>query len=142
MKKEMISMAIMAAGLLVASCGNKSEAPVAEAEQAEQVVEETIPEEQPASLADIVANAKEAGAQWTTDEWKDAFKKALLAYKPFAVAMNEAKPAELENITKQYVDFPALIKEFARIASESEGGKAIDNEWIEATMQELGVPHL
>ena len=67
----------MAAGRLVASCGNKSEAPVAEAEQAEQVVEETIPEEQPASLADIVANAKEAGAKWTTDEWKDAFKQRI-----------------------------------------------------------------
>ena len=59
MKKEIISMAIMAAGLLVASCGNKSEAPVAEAEQAEQVVEETIPEEQPASLADIVAKLQQ-----------------------------------------------------------------------------------
>lgn len=135
-------MAIMAAGLLVASCGNKSEAPVAEAGQTEQVAEETVPSEQPASLAEIVENAKAAGAQWTTDEWKDAYKKALLAYKPFAVAMNEAKPAELENITKQYVDFPALMKEFARIAGESEGGKVIDNEWIEATMQELQIPHL
>jgi len=139
MKKTILGLAIMAAGLMVASCGNKSEAPAAEGEQAVEAaaVEEAAPAaEQPASLADIVAK----GAKWSTDEWKEQYKKAIEAYKPFAVAMDQAQPADLEKITKDFADFPTLIKEFAATAKQSEGGKAIDEEWIAKTMEELGVP--
>ena len=144
MKKVLFSIAIVAAGLLVASCGNKSAAIAAESEQAEQVAEQTtaVEPEEPASLADIVAKAKTEGAQWSNDEWKVQFKKALEAYKPFAVAMNEAQPAQFEDIMKKYADFPSLIKEFASLAKQSAGGKDITDEWIQSTMQELGVPHL
>ena len=141
MKKTILGLAIMAAGLMVASCGNKSEAPAAEGEQAVEAaaVEEAAPAaEQPASLADIVAKAE--GAKWSTDEWKEQYKKAIEAYKPFAVAMDQAQPADLEKITKDFADFPTLIKEFAATAKQSEGGKAIDEEWIAKTMEELGVP--
>lgn len=144
MKKVLFSIAIVAAGLLVASCGNKSAATAAESEQAEQVAEQTtaVEPEEPASLADIVAKAKTEGAQWSNDEWKVQFKKALEAYKPFAVAMNEAQPAQFEDIMKKYADFPSLIKDFASLAKQSAGGKDITDEWIQSTMQELGVPHL
>ena len=146
MKKTILGLAIMAAGLMVASCGNKSEAPAAEGEQTEQAIEAAAAEEaapaaeQPASLADIVAKAKAEGAKWSTDEWKEQYKKAIEAYKPFAVAMDQAQPADLEKITKDFADFPTLIKEFAATAKQSEGGKAIDEEWIAKTMEELGVP--
>ena len=93
MKKTILGLAIMAAGLMVASCGNKSEAPAAEGEQAIEAAaaEEAAPAaEQPASLADIVAKAKAEGAKWSTDEWKEQYKKAIEAYKPFAVAMDQA----------------------------------------------------
>lgn len=147
MKKVLFSIAIVAAGLIVASCGSKSAEPATEAEQkeqAEQMTEETTaPEaEQPSSLADIVAKAKAEGASWTADEWKSQFKKAMEAYKPFAVAMNEAQPAELEEITKKYADFPSLIKELSSIAKQAEGGKDISDEWIQTTMKELGIPQL
>ena len=68
--------------------------------------------------------------------------RALEAYKPFAVAMNEAQPAELEEITKKYADFPSMIKEFASIAKQADGGKDISDEWIQTTMKELGIPQL
>ena len=150
MKKALFSFAIVAAGLLMASCGNtgsprqSGDGPAQESEQTEQVAEEAPAAEagQPASLADIVAKAKAEGANWSTEEWKTQFKKAMEAYKPFAVAMNEAQPAQLEEITKQYADFPSLIKEFAGLARQSANGKDISDEWIQATMQELGVPHL
>ena len=138
----------MAAGLLVASCGSKSETATQEGEQTEQTAEAEVTEqdateaEQPASLADIVAKAKADGANWTADEWKEQYKKAIEAYKPFAVAMNEAQPADLETITKEYADFPSLIKEFAATAKQSKGGSAIDDEWVAKTMEEMGVPHL
>ncbi len=144
MKKTVFIIALAASGLFVASCGSKSAEPAAGEEQTEQVAEETATEEteQPASLADIVADAKANGANWSADEWKTQFKKALEAYKPFAVAMNEAQPAQLEEITKQYADFPTLIKEFAGLAQKADGGKDITDEWIQATMQELGIPQL
>ena len=144
MKKVLTSIAIVAAGLLVASCGNKSTEPAVEAEQTEQMTEEApaVEAEQPASLADIVAKAKAEGANWSAEEWKSQFKNALEAYKPFAVAMNEAQPAQLEEITKKYADFPSLIKEFAGIAKQADGGKDISDEWIQTTMQELGIPQL
>ena len=144
MKKLLFSFIIVAAGVFVTSCGNKSAETATEAEQTEQVAEEApaAEAEQPASLADIVAKAKAEGANWSADEWKAQFKTALEAYKSFAVAMNEAQPAELEEVTKKYADFPALIKEFASLAKQSEGGKVITDEWIQTTMQELGVPEL
>lgn len=144
MKKTVIIIALATSGLFVASCGSKSAEPAAGEEQTEQVAEEAAAEEaeQPASLADIVADAKANGANWSADEWKTQFKKAMEAYKPFAVAMNEAQPAQLEEITKQYADFPTLIKEFAGLAKEADGGKDITDEWIQATMQELGIPQL
>ena len=145
MKKLLFSFIIVAAGMFVVSCGGDKNAETAtEAEQTEQVAKEApaAEAEQPASLADIVAKAKAEGANWSADEWKEQFKKAMEAYKPFAVAMNEAQPAELEEISKKYADYPALMKELAGIAKQAEGGKDITDEWIQTTMKELGVPEL
>lgn len=144
MKKLLFSFIIVAAGLIVTSCGNKSAETATEAEQTEQVAEEApaAEAEQPASLADIVAKAKAEGANWSADEWKAQYKVALEEYKSFAVAMNEAQPAELEEITKKYADLPTLMEELTNIAKQSEGGKIITDEWIQTTMQELGIPDL
>ncbi len=150
MKKVLFSFAIVAAGLFVASCGSKSAEPGTEAgqteqkEQTEQVAEEApaAEKEQPASLADIVAKAKAEGAKWSADEWKEQYKTALKAYKPFAVAMDKAQPADLEGVIKKYADVPSLMEEFAKIAKQAEGGKGISDEWVKTTMEELGIPDL
>lgn len=144
MKKLLFSFIIVAAGVFVTSCGNKSAETATKTEQTEQVAEEAPAAEavQPASLADIVAKAKAEGANWSADEWKAQYKVALEEYKSFAVAMNEAQPAELEEITKKYADLPTLMEELTNIAKQSEGGKVITDEWIQTTMQELGIPDL
>ena len=144
MKKLLFSFIIVAAGLIVTSCGNKSAETATEAEQTEQVAEEAPAAEavQPASLADIVAKAKAEGANWSADEWKAQYKVALESYKAFAVAMNEAQPAEMEEVTKKYADVPSLMEELANIAKQSEGGKVITDEWIQTTMKELGIPDM
>ena len=144
MKKLLFSFIIVAAGLIVTSCGNKSAETATEAEQTEQVAKDApaAEAEQPASLADIVAKAKAEGANWSADDWKAQYKVALEEYKSFAVAMNEAQPAELEEITKKYADLPTLMEELTNIAKQSEGGKVITDEWIQTTMQELGIPDL
>lgn len=144
MKKLLFSFIIVAAGVFVTSCGNKSAETATEAEQTEQVAEEAPAAEavQPASLADIVAKAKAEGANWSADEWKAQYKVALESYKAFAVAMNEAQPAEMEEVTKKYADVPSLMEELTNIAKQSEGGKVITDEWIQTTMQELGIPDM
>ncbi len=144
MKKLLFSFIIVAAGVFVTSCGNKSAETATEAEQTEQVAEEAPAAEavQPASLADIVAKAKAEGANWSADEWKAQYKVALESYKAFAVAMNEAQPAEMEEVTKKYADLPSLMEELTNIAKQSEGGKVITDEWIQTTMQELGIPDM
>jgi hypothetical protein len=144
MKKLLFSFIIVAAGVFVTSCGNKSAETATEAEQTEQVAEEAPAAEavQPASLADIVAKAKAEGANWSADEWKAQYKVALESYKAFAVAMNEAQPAEMEEVTKKYADLPSLMEELTNIAKQSEGGKVITDEWIQTTMKELGIPDM
>lgn len=145
MRKIALSLITCAVALLW-SCNGQTTASTDNADTTATqpaVAEAVTPQpEQPVSLADLVEKAKAEGASWSTDEWKAQYKKVLEAYKPFAVAMNEAQPADLEKMEQQYGQFPALIKEFAAIAKQSEGGKAIDDQWIADTMQEMGVPHL
>lgn len=145
MNKTLLSLAIMGVIALTSCTGNagsESQAPAQDSAATTEAVNAEPQQAQPASLADIVDKAKTDGANWTTEEWKSQFKAALEAYKPFAVAMNNPQEADLEKIKNEFGDYPALIKEFATIANQSEGGKAIDDEWIQNTMQELGVPHL
>ena len=145
--KKVFLMFAAAMAMTMISCngtagdGSATDSTAQAAEQVEQPAEAApAPAEQPASLADIVEKAE--GAKWSVDEWKEQFKKALEAYKPFAVAMDKAQPADLEKIAKDYDGYPELIKEFATIAKQSEGGKAIDDAWIQATMEEMQIPHI
>lgn len=147
--KKVFLMFAAAMAMTMISCngtagdGSATDSTAQAAEQVEQPAEAApAPAEQPASLADIVEKAKAEGAKWSADEWKEQFKKALEAYKPFAVAMDKAQPADLEKIAKDYDGYPELIKEFATIAKQSEGGKAIDDAWIQATMEEMQIPHI
>ena len=89
-----------------------------------------------------MAKAEAEGANWSADEWKAQVKKAIEAYKPCAVAMNEAAPADMEEVIKKYSDFPGLLKKMTELAGKTENGKVITEEWIQSTMEELGVPHM
>ena len=151
MKKLLYVMFAFVLCLGMNSC-KKEGAPEGEKQDAatEKVVE--VP-----SLADIVAKAKAEGANWSVDEWKEAFKSLILAVKPMMVEMYEvtkkveedpAKAAELmkelETIQAKYPNFEKLMDEFSEIAEGTENGKIVidDEEWGKKTMEELGVPKL
>ena len=151
MKKFLIGIIALVLCLGMNSC-KKEGAPEGEKQDAatEKVAEAP-------SLADVVAKAKAEGANWSVDEWKEAFKSVTLAIKPMMVEMNEvtkkveADPSkagdlmkELKAIQAKYPDFEKLMDEFTAIAEGCENGKAVidDEEWGTKMMEELGVPKL
>ena len=113
-----------------------------------------------ASLTDIIAKAKEEGAKWSVDQWKEQFKAVLLAVKPMFMAMAEinkkieaagedaSKMAdamkEVADIQAKFGDLDKQMNEFNEIAEATENGKAVieDEEWGKKLMEELGIPDL
>lgn len=109
------------------------------------------------SLAEIVEKAKTDGANWSIDEWKEAYKNVLLAVKPMMEEIAEiqksvpddddgtkalaaiAKMAELQN---KYGDVEKLMNEFTKIAESNENGKKVmeDEEFGKNLFKELGLP--
>lgn len=151
MRKFIIGLFALVLCLGINSC-KKEGSPEAEKQEAatEKVAEAP-------SIADVVAKAKAEGANWSVDEWKEAFKSFILAIKPMMVEMNEvtkkvqddpAKAAdllkELEAIKAKYPDHEKYMDEFSKIAESCENGKAVidDEEWGAKVLEELGVPKL
>ena len=115
------------------------------------------------NMADIVAKAKADGANWSVDEWKDAYKQMMQAAKPMMLelqevmksmdnggddsdAANAAKFAEamakIQELQKKYGDVEKLMDEFDSIAKGTENGKKVseDDEWAKSVAKELGRP--
>ena len=153
MKKAFLSIAAVAvAAIAMVSCGNNTPK---NAEQKDSVAAvdtaaavapaAAAAAEQTASLADIVAKAKAEGDKWSEDEWKEQFKQAMLAYKPFAVEVDKAGFSDLDKlkeIEQKYANYPDLINEMAEQAKKTKGGKVITDQWLADTMKELGIPKL
>ena len=106
-------------------------------------------------LKQIVEKAKKEGANWTVDQWKEQFRNCLIAYKPFAIAMNEMMDkimsdpnldpeAEADKLNKQYPNYMELLDEFQKIAVSTKNGKIVadDEEWGKEVTEELGIPDL
>ena len=149
MKKAFLSIAAVAvAAIAMVSCGNNtpkntdqkdSVAAVDTAAAAAPAAEQT------ASLADIVAKAKAEGDKWSEDEWKEQFKQAMLAYKPFAVEVDKAGFSDLDKLQEietKYANYPDMLNEMAEQAKKTKGGKVITDQWLADTMKELGIPKL
>lgn len=153
MKKAFLSIAAVAvAAIAMVSCGNNTPK---NAEQKDSVAAvdtaaaaapaAAAAAEQTASLADIVAKAKAEGDKWSEDEWKEQFKQAMLAYKPFAVEVDKAGFSDLDKlkeIEKKYANYPDMLNEMAEQAKKTKGGKVITDQWLADTMKELGIPKL
>lgn len=153
MKKAFLSIAAVAvAAIAMVSCGNNTPK---NAEQKDSVAAvdtaaaaapaAAAAAEQTASLADIVAKAKAEGDKWSEDEWKEQFKQAMLAYKPFAVEVDKAGFSDLDKlkeIEKKYVNYPDMLNEMAEQAKKTKGGKVITDQWLADTMKELGIPKI
>ena len=141
MKKVIVGMLALIMCLGLASCGKSSE---------------SAP-----NMAEVVEKAKTEGANWSVDEWKDAFKQMMLAVKPMMLEMSElmksieepegqevdpAKVAEVmtkvQEVQKKYPDFEKLMNEFEEAAKACENGKKVieDEEWGKSVAKELGLP--
>lgn len=153
MKKGFLSIAAVAvAAIAMVSCGNNTpkNADQKDSVAAVDTAAAAAPAaaaaaEQTASLADIVAKAKAEGDKWSEDEWKEQFKQAMLAYKPFAVEVDKAGFSDLDKlkeIEQKYANYPDLINEMAEQAKKTKGGKVITDQWLADTMKELGIPKL
>lgn len=153
MKKVLVGMFALAMCLgLTTSCNQKGDPKKAEADSA-AVVKQDAPE-QARSIADIVKDAKEKGANWSVDEWKASYREMMIAVKPIMTKMADvlaqiqkdpAKGAKLmEDVQKEYPDFEKLMDEYEEAAKASENGKKVDEdkEFINSLKKELGVPDL
>ena len=104
MKKVLLALAVMVMSLGFVSCKNSG-----------------------ADLKSIVEKAKTEGSKWTVDEWKTAFKDAVMAVKPAYEKMaSVAKKAEgitdaselakvmeeMQQVQKDNADVDKLMKEF------------------------------
>jgi predicted small lipoprotein YifL len=153
MKKAFLSIAAVAvAAVAMVSCGNNTpkntdqkDSVAAVDTAAAAAPAAAAAAEQTASLADIVAKAKAEGDKWSEDEWKEQFKQAMLAYKPFAVEVDKAGFSDLDKlkeIEQKYANYPDLINEMAEQAKKTKGGKVITDQWLADTMKELGIPKI
>lgn len=153
MKKAFLSIAAVAvAAIAMVSCGNNTpkntdqkDSVAAVDTAAAAAPAAAAAAEQTASLADIVAKAKAEGDKWSEDEWKEQFKQAMLAYKPFAVEVDKAGFSDLDKlkeIEKKYVNYPDMLNEMAEQAKKTKGGKVITDQWLADTMKELGIPKI
>ena len=153
MKKAFLSIAAVAvAAVAMVSCGNNTpkntdqkDSVAAVDTAAAAAPAAAAAAEQTASLADIVANAKAEGDKWSEDEWKEQFKQAMLAYKPFAVEVDKAGFSDLDKlkeIEQKYANYPDMLNEMAEQAKKTKGGKVITDQWLADTMKELGIPKL
>lgn len=144
MKKVLVGMLALIMCLGLASCAKSSE---------------SAP-----NMADVVAKAKTDGANWSVDEWKDAYKQMMQAAKPMMLelqevmksmensgdddsdAANAAKFAEamakIQELQTKYGDLDKLMDEFETIAKGTENGKIVseDEEWAKSVAKELGLP--
>lgn len=140
MKKIMMTMfAVVMALVITTSCKQKSDDPV-------EVVKA------------LVEDAKANGANWSVDEWKDAYKQAMEAVKPTFVEMNALyenigdmseeqmtemmkKAEELETKTKPLFE---ALEQFTDAAKSCPNGLAVENdqEWQKQVADELGLPDL
>ena len=145
-------MVAFAMSISFMSCKNEAGKDAASAEQ--KSTTENV--EQKVDLLDLVAKVKAEGANWSVDEWKEAFKSALVALKPMMEKIsgfqaklkgaNEEEAAklmtEMEAQMKEFEPIEKAMNEFEEAARATENGKKVidDEEWGKQMMKELGFP--
>ena len=106
------------------------------------------------SLEELAASAKTEGANWSIDEWKDAFKNAMTAVSPMLLEAQELqKKAEedpdkaleiLGTLAQKQEEWKALgdqLDAFMQAAEASENGKKVleDEEFQMKLFKDLGI---
>ncbi|RRC99510.1 hypothetical protein [Prevotella sp. OH937_COT-195] len=134
MKKTILGVFIMMMGLFFVSCGGEKD------------------------LKTVVESAQKDGANWTEDEWKDAFKSVMKASKPMleeAVSFKkemEGKSeeeqfkiaAEIMEKMEKFTELQKQITDFNAAAEKTEIGKKLieDDNFQKEAAKELGMEKL
>ena len=112
-----------------------------------------------ADMKSIVEKAQKEGANWSVDEWKDAFKCMMQGMKPMYEEMQglqkemEGKSEEeqaaaaadmmkkAQELQEKYGDVEKLMGDFEKAANATENGKKVanDEEFGKQVMKELGM---
>ena len=151
MKKAFVVMIAFMLGLAVTSCkqGQKA-APTAE-EVAANPVE---------TLTKLVEQAQAEGANWSVDEWKDAYHTAFLAMSPAMKGMYEVMQliqgegaatdtaaiskamAKAKDIEAEFGKLGGIVEKFDSIGKLYPNGKTVseDKEFEKACLKEIGLP--
>ncbi|MBR6375412.1 MAG: hypothetical protein IKR91_04180, partial [Alloprevotella sp.] len=97
-------------------------------------------------------SAKADGANWTVDQWKDAYRNMAANVKPMMDEMKEmmellekdpTKAMEMaQNLETKYAPLNKLVEEFDEIAASTENGKKVaeDKEFEEQLKKEFDFP--
>jgi len=153
MKKTLVVMMAFMLGLAITSC-----------KQGPKAVDAAEAAADPAkTLTELVDKAKAEGANWSVDEWKDAFKTAMACVAPTMKEVQDltnslqtkegeepdtAKLAEvmtkLGELKVKYDPIENLISQFDSISKSYPNGKAVadDKAFEEQCMKEFGIPDL
>ena len=154
MKKTLVVMMAFILGMAITSCKQTQKAE-AEATETEAAVDgEKV-------LSDLVEKATAEGANWSVDQWKDAYKQAMGAVAPIMKEVAEliksiktedgkepdaAKLAEvmtkLAELQKKFKPYEGYMNQFDSIVKLYPNGKAVDEDKeFEAQMKkEFGFP--
>ena len=104
------------------------------------------------TMEEIVASAKADGANWTVDQWKDAYRNMAVNVKPMMDEMKEmmellekdpTKAMEMaQKLKTKYAPLNKLVEEFDEIAASTENGKKVaeDKEFEEQLKKEFDFP--
>lgn len=157
MKKMFVILMAFALGMAVTSCKSSPKAEGAEGESTETVT----PANPMEALTAVVKDAQENGANWSVDEWKDAYRKVMAALAPSLKKMAEltegiktedgeepdmAKVAQvlasLESLQKEFAPYEELMNQFDSISKLSANGQAVENdkEFAAQLKKEFGLP--
>lgn len=162
MKKVLFGFAILAASAMMVSCGNKS-AQNAEGQDSTAVAEavDKASANPTEALTALVEKAKAEGANWSVDQWKDAYRQVMSVMAPslkeiFALTESiktedgkepdGAKVAEvigkMSELQKKFEPLEKLMEEFSEISKNSVNGKAVeeDKEFEAQIKKEFGLP--
>lgn len=153
MRKAFTALLALLLTMSVVSCKQQASADQKQAGETAEKVEKAEPAVP--SLEEIVAKAKAEGANWSVDQWKDAFRNMAINLKPMLLAIQEMQkeigddPAKavaalgkLQEKQKEFEGMENMMREFEKIAEASENGKKVadDEEWGNKMMEELGLP--
>ena len=151
MKKAFIVMMAFMLGMAVTSCKQGQKA----APTAEEVAADPV-----ATLNQLVEKAQAEGANWSVDEWKEAYHTVFLAMSPAmkgmyevmqiiqtegaatdTVAINKAM-AKAKDIEAQFGKLGGIVEKFDSIGKLYPNGKTVseDKEFEKACLKEIGLP--